>query len=81
MDASLEYQKMNRHSNIKRRASLEWMPVTSYKPAEMASKMPHPSIDHRDETKTTMMASKDDNKRKYVADGAEEEVEEAPLKK
>jgi hypothetical protein len=28
-----------------------------------------------------MMASKDDNKHKYVADGAEEEAEKAPLKK
>jgi hypothetical protein len=29
----------------------------------------------------TMMASMDDNKRKYVADDVEEEVEEAPPKK
>jgi hypothetical protein len=27
------------------------------------------------------MAFKDDNKRKYIADGAEEEAQEAPLKK
>jgi hypothetical protein len=30
---------------------------------------------------TTMMASKDDKKRKYATDGAKEEAEEAPLKK
>jgi hypothetical protein len=33
------------------------------------------------EKRKTMTASKDDNKRKHIADSAEEEVEEASLKK
>jgi hypothetical protein len=63
-------------------ASLEWMSVTPYKPTEIWIPRRHrPSIDHREEMKTTTMASKDDNKHKYAFDGVQEEAEEAPSKK
>jgi hypothetical protein len=60
------------------RASLEWTPVTPYKPVLASNTITRWSII---EKRKMTMASKDDNKHKYAADGDEEDVEEVPPKK